>query len=214
MAGRHRPQRRRRDWHQPREHRGCRGRSRHHRGGVPRDQRAASRGLTIPSAEKGTMPASTDPLKDLAFVGEWNVAGAMTLDEPMEISGWTGFEWLAGGGTVQRSTTEREGFPTPSPSSGPPTRGEGYVMHYFDSRGVSAHLQDEPGRPLVDAGPGAERASVGLAALDQRVQRGREHDPGPLGDVRRRLRLGARHHSPIRGSETRAERVSGSRPHR
>jgi hypothetical protein len=54
------------------------------------------------------MPASTDPLKDLdAFVGEWNVAGAMTLDEPMEISGWTGFEWLAGGGfLVQRSTTE------------------------------------------------------------------------------------------------------------
>ena len=85
------------------------------------------------------MPASTDPLKDLgAFVGEWNVAGAMTLDEPMEISGWTGFEWLAGGGyLVQRSTTEREEFPNTLAVIGPADEGEGYVMHYFDSRGVS-----------------------------------------------------------------------------
>ena len=85
------------------------------------------------------MPASTDPLKDLgAFVGEWNVAGAMTLDEPMEISGWTGFEWLAGGGfLVQRSTTEREEFPNTLAVFGPADGGEGYLMHYFDSRGVS-----------------------------------------------------------------------------
>ncbi len=85
------------------------------------------------------MPDSTDPLKDLdAFVGEWNVAGAMTLDEPMEISGWTGFEWLAGGGfLVQRSTTEREEFPNTLAVIGPADEGEGYVMHYFDSRGVS-----------------------------------------------------------------------------
>jgi hypothetical protein len=85
------------------------------------------------------MPASTDPLKDLdAFVGEWNVAGAMTLDEPMEISGWTGFEWLVGGGfLVQRSTTEREEFPNTLAVIGPTDDGEGYVMHYFDSRGVS-----------------------------------------------------------------------------
>ena len=85
------------------------------------------------------MPDSTDPLKDLdAFVGEWNVAGAMTLDEPMEISGWTGFEWLVGGGfLVQRSTTEREEFPNTLAVIGPADDGEGYVMHYFDSRGVS-----------------------------------------------------------------------------
>lgn len=85
------------------------------------------------------MPDSTDPLKDLdAFVGEWKVAGAMTLDEPMEISGWTGFEWLVGGGfLVQRSTTEREEFPNTLAVIGPADDGEGYVMHYFDSRGVS-----------------------------------------------------------------------------
>ena len=78
------------------------------------------------------MPASTDPLKDLdAFVGDWNVAGAMTLDEPMEISGWTGFEWLAGGGfLVQRSTTEREEFPNTLAVIGPADEGEGYAMHY------------------------------------------------------------------------------------
>jgi hypothetical protein len=85
------------------------------------------------------MPDATDPLKDLdVFVGEWNVAGAMTLDEPMEISGWTGFEWLVGGGfLVQRSTTEREEFPNTLALIGPADEGEGYVMHYFDSRGVS-----------------------------------------------------------------------------
>ena len=109
------------------------------------------------------MPASTDPLKDLdAFVGEWNVAGAMTLDEPMEISGWTGFEWLAGGGfLVQRSTTEREEFPNTLAVIGPADDGEGYVMHYFDSRGVariytmiqdgrSWTLEREPSGPRSD----------------------------------------------------------------
>ena len=45
---------------------------------------------------------------------------------------------LAGGGfLVQRSTTEREEFPNTLAVIGPADDGEGYVMHYFDSRGVS-----------------------------------------------------------------------------
>jgi hypothetical protein len=85
------------------------------------------------------MPDSTDAFRALdAFVGEWNVSGSMTLDEPMDISGWTGFEWIEGGGfLVQRSTTEREEFPNTLAVIGPKEAGEGYDMHYFDSRGVS-----------------------------------------------------------------------------
>jgi hypothetical protein len=85
------------------------------------------------------MPDSTSALKALdAFVGEWNVSGTMTLDEPMEISGRTGFEWLEGGGfLVQRSTTDREEFPNTLAVIGPADEGDGYLYHYFDSRGVS-----------------------------------------------------------------------------
>lgn len=85
------------------------------------------------------MPDSTNALKALdAFVGEWNVSGTMTLDEPMEIGGRTGFEWLEGGGfLVQRSTTDREEFPNTLAVIGPADEGDGYLYHYFDSRGVS-----------------------------------------------------------------------------
>lgn len=85
------------------------------------------------------MAGSTDSLKDLdAFVGEWNVSGTLTLDGPMEISGWTGYEWIEGGGfLVQRSTTERDEFPNTLAVIGSAEEGEGFVMHYFDSRGVS-----------------------------------------------------------------------------
>jgi hypothetical protein len=85
------------------------------------------------------MPDTPDALKELdAFVGEWNVVGTLTLDEPMEISGWTGFEWLEGGGfLVQRSTTEREEFPNSLAVIGAADEGDGYLSHYFDSRGVS-----------------------------------------------------------------------------
>ena len=143
------------------------------------------------------MPASTDPLKDLdAFVGEWNVAGAMTLDEPMEISGWTGFEWLAGGGVPGPTFDHRAGgFPNTLAVIGPADEGEGYVMHYFDSRGVSRiYKMSLDGRSwTLDREPSGPRSDFWQRWI-RRVQRGREHDPGPLGDVRRRLRLGARLH--------------------
>jgi hypothetical protein len=85
------------------------------------------------------MPETTDGLTALdAFVGEWAVSGSMTLDEPIEISGWTGFEWLEGGGfLIQRSTTERTEFPNTIAVIGAAEDGNGYDFHHFDSRGVS-----------------------------------------------------------------------------
>jgi hypothetical protein len=85
------------------------------------------------------MPDSNDALTDLdPFVGEWYVSGTLTLEEPMEMTGWTKFEWIEGGGfLVQRSTTDREEFPNTLAVIGARDKGEGYVMHYFDSRGVS-----------------------------------------------------------------------------
>ncbi len=84
------------------------------------------------------MADSPDALKALdAFVGEWNVAGTMTLDEPMEISGWTGYEWIEGGGfLIQRSTTEREEFPNTLAVIGRRDEGEGYACT-TSTRGAS-----------------------------------------------------------------------------
>ncbi|MGZ5309059.1 MAG: hypothetical protein ACXWDQ_01245 [Solirubrobacterales bacterium] len=72
-----------------------------------------------------------------AFVGEWNVEASLPIDPPIEMRGRSVFEWLEGGGfLVQRSTTEREEFPNTLSVIGVDEEGEGYVMHYFDSRGV------------------------------------------------------------------------------
>ena len=85
------------------------------------------------------MPDSNPALKDLdPFVGEWRVSGTLANDEAIELTGWAGFEWIEGGGfLVQRSTTEREEFPNTLAVIGPDEEGEGYLMHYFDARGVS-----------------------------------------------------------------------------
>lgn len=73
-----------------------------------------------------------------AFVGEWNVSGTMPLDEPIEVTGRTTFEWLDRGGfLLERSTIDREEFPNSISVIGLATEGPGYLMHYFDSRGVS-----------------------------------------------------------------------------
>jgi hypothetical protein len=85
------------------------------------------------------MPDPGDALRALdAFVGEWRVSGTLPLAEPIEITGWTGFAWIEGGGfLVQRSTAELEEVPNTLAVIGPRNDGEGYLMHYFDSRGVS-----------------------------------------------------------------------------
>lgn len=72
------------------------------------------------------------------FLGEWRVSGTLTHDEPIEMTGSTRFEWLEGGGfLVVRSTAESEEFPNSVAVIGPAENGDGYVMHYFDSRGVA-----------------------------------------------------------------------------
>lgn len=79
------------------------------------------------------MPDLDDALKPLdAFVGEWDVEGSLP-----GVRGWTGFEWLQGGGfLIQRSTVEPEEFPNSISIIGADEAG-GYAMHYFDSRGVA-----------------------------------------------------------------------------
>jgi hypothetical protein len=70
------------------------------------------------------------------FVGEWRVEAAF----PGAAPGRTVFEWALGGAfLVQRSDA-----PDPVPDSLSvfgPAAGDGYVQHYFDSRGIARIYQ-------------------------------------------------------------------------
>jgi hypothetical protein len=84
------------------------------------------------------MADSNDALRELdAFVGEWQVEGTM-VDPPLDMGGSVVFEWLEGGGfLLQRSTPVRDEFPNSVSLIGLDEETGEYVMHYFDSRGVS-----------------------------------------------------------------------------
>jgi hypothetical protein len=70
------------------------------------------------------------------FIGEWEVAFELpgTPAQP----GWTTFEWLLGGKfLVQRSGADHPDAPTThAVIAADHRRDEGYLQHYFDSRGV------------------------------------------------------------------------------
>jgi hypothetical protein len=71
-----------------------------------------------------------------ALIGTWATEATHPLVDAV-VSGTVTFEWLEGGHfIVQRSHNEHELFPDAICVIGPPERGEGLVMEYFDSRGV------------------------------------------------------------------------------
>jgi hypothetical protein len=70
------------------------------------------------------------------FIGEWEVGFELpgTPAQP----GWTTFEWLLGRRfLLQRSGTDHPGVPTTHTIiAADHRRDDGYLQHYFDSRGV------------------------------------------------------------------------------
>ena len=71
------------------------------------------------------------------FVGEWRVEAAF----PDAAPGRCVFEWTLGGAFL----VARSEAPDPVPDSlqvvGPAAEGDGYVQHYFDSRGIARIYQ-------------------------------------------------------------------------
>ncbi|MFL5909650.1 MAG: hypothetical protein ACJ768_03650 [Gaiellaceae bacterium] len=71
------------------------------------------------------------------FVGEWSIQGSFLGVPP----GRCVFEWALGGAFL----VARSEAPDPVPDSlqvfGPAAEGEGYVQHYFDSRGIARIYQ-------------------------------------------------------------------------
>jgi hypothetical protein len=68
--------------------------------------------------------------------GTWTTEAKHRLMDEV-VTGWTTYEWLAGGHfLIQRSHSDHDLFPDGISIIGAPESGEGLVMEYFDSRGV------------------------------------------------------------------------------
>ena len=69
------------------------------------------------------------------FVGEWDLE--VSLPSPSEVTARAVFEWtLDGHFLLQRSEISIPEAPNALCVIGPDPRGDGYVQHYYDSRGV------------------------------------------------------------------------------
>ena len=69
------------------------------------------------------------------FVGEWDLE--VSLPSPSEVTARAVFEWtLDGRFLLQRSEISIPEAPNALCVIGPDPRGDGYVQHYYDSRGV------------------------------------------------------------------------------
>jgi hypothetical protein len=82
-----------------------------------------------PSPEMATL----EPL-----VGEWSVEAMAPWAPPGDLRGRTVFEWMPGGTfLLQRWEVPIEEAPDGLAVVGPDSNKNGYVQHYFDSRGVA-----------------------------------------------------------------------------
>lgn len=70
------------------------------------------------------------------LVGTWDTEATHPLVQEVVLGSVT-FEWLQGGHfLIQRSSNDHELFPDAICVIGAPEAGEGFLMEYFDSRGV------------------------------------------------------------------------------
>ena len=82
-----------------------------------------------------TRPAALAALD--AFIGEWIVEASIALIGPAPVEGRMRFEWALGGWfLVQRSEVSHPEAPDSMAIIGLDPAGDGYLQHYFDSRGV------------------------------------------------------------------------------
>jgi hypothetical protein len=71
-----------------------------------------------------------------ALIGTWATEATHPMFDGV-VQGATTYEWLAGGHfLVQHSHNDHEAFPDAISVIGAPEAGDGFVMEYFDSRGV------------------------------------------------------------------------------
>jgi hypothetical protein len=73
-----------------------------------------------------------------AFVGEWSIEAFFPMAPPTGVVGRTEFEWMTGGKfLIQRWEIPHPDAPDGISIIGLDPAGEGYLQHYFDSRGVA-----------------------------------------------------------------------------
>jgi hypothetical protein len=113
------------------------------------------------------------------FIGAWDVRALFPGTEPDGVPGRATFEWILGGRFVlQRATMNHPDFPEILGVIG--ADGDGFVQHYFDSRGVvRLYAMTLDGgqwtlwREAPDFGPGVEQRYVGAFEDGGRTIRGR-----------------------------------------
>jgi hypothetical protein len=72
------------------------------------------------------------------LVGEWNLEPKFSFPVPDDAAGRVVFEWMSGGRfLVERWEVSIPEAPDGIAIIGPDESGEGYLQHYFDSRGVA-----------------------------------------------------------------------------
>jgi Protein of unknown function (DUF1579) len=72
------------------------------------------------------------------LVGEWNLEPKFSFPVPDDATGRVVFEWMSGGRfLVERWEVSIPEAPDGIAIIGPDESGEGYLQHYFDSRGVA-----------------------------------------------------------------------------
>jgi hypothetical protein len=71
------------------------------------------------------------------LIGHWDVEMTMPTNPPMELTGWTTFEWLEGGSfVIQRWDVAHPQAPGGIAILGPGEAEGEFIQHYFDGRGV------------------------------------------------------------------------------
>jgi hypothetical protein len=72
------------------------------------------------------------------FIGEWSIEAKFPNAPPTDTPGRVVFEWMPGGKfLVERWEVPHPEAPDGIAIIGPDGDGEGYLQHYFDSRGVA-----------------------------------------------------------------------------
>lgn len=76
------------------------------------------------------------------FIGEWNLEPQFSFPVPADVTGRVVFEWMSGGRfLVERWEVSHPDAPDGIALIGQDPSGEGYLQHYFDSRGVARVYQ-------------------------------------------------------------------------
>jgi hypothetical protein len=129
-----------------------------------------------------------------ALIGDWTLEAAFPQMGPGGVGGRCTFEWMPGERfLVQRWEVDEPNAPDGVAILGPDPGGLGYHQHYFDSRGVARVYEMSLDDGVWRLSHVARLLAAGLrAALRGRLLRGRRHDRRPLGELPRRIDVGAR----------------------